>query len=342
MTHSKFEPTHPVILIVDDEKTLRLVLRRAMEREGYRLMEAATGEECLEICQQFRPDIILLDAMMPGIDGFSCCQELKHRLGENCPPILMITILEDQASVDLAFEVGATDYITKPIHWAVLRQRVRRILQSCWVMAELKHQIERERLLTAQLEETNQKLEQANQELQRLALIDGLTQISNRRCFDDYLQQEWKRLKREQLPLSLILCDLDFFKAYNDTYGHQAGDECLKAVAYILTECVYRPADLVARYGGEEFALILPNTTTEGALEVAQRVRKLVKEKMIIHQGSIVEPYLTLSLGITTVIPHPEASIEQLIATADKALYQAKVRGRNRIEINDLIEINRE
>lgn len=337
MSHSKFESSQPLILIVDDEKTIRLVLRRAMEREGYHLMEAATGEECLEICQQLMPDIILLDAMMPGIDGFTCCHELKQRLGENCPPILMITVLEDQASVDLAFEEGAMDYITKPIHWAVLRQRVRRILQSCWVMAELKRQIERERLLTAQLEETNQKLAIANQELQRLALIDGLTQISNRRCFDEYLQQEWKRLKREKLPLSLILCDLDFFKAYNDTYGHQAGDECLKIVASILTECACRPADLVARYGGEEFAIILPNTPVEGAMEVAQRARKLIKEKMIIHQGSIVEPYLTLSLGLTTVIPHAEVSIDQLILAADQALYQAKMAGRNRIEVNDLI-----
>lgn len=200
--------------------------------------------------------------------------------------------------------------------------------------------IEQLTLLTTQLEETNQKLAIANQELQRLALIDGLTQISNRRCFDEYLQEEWKRLKREKLPLSLILCDLDFFKAYNDTYGHQAGDECLKIVACILTECARRSADLVARYGGEEFAIILPNTPIEGAMEVAQRARKLMKEKMIIHQGSIVEPYLTLSLGLTTIIPHAEASIDQFIFAADQALYQAKLAGRNRIEVNHLIEGN--
>ncbi|WRH66835.1 MAG: PleD family two-component system response regulator [Planktothrix sp. GU0601_MAG3] len=335
MNNSEFEQTHPIILIVDDEKTLRLVLRRSMEREGYRLREAGTGEECLKICQEFLPDIILLDAMMPGIDGFTCCHELKNLLGENCPPILMITVLEDQASVDLAFQVGATDYITKPIHWAVLRQRVRRILQSGWVMEELKRQIERERLLTTQLEETNQKLEQVNQELQRLALIDGLTQISNRRCFDDYLKQEWQRSQREQLPLSLILCDIDFFKAYNDTYGHQAGDECLKLVAAILKECSRRPADLVARYGGEEFAIILPNTNILGATKVAQSVMALLKEKMIIHQGSKIEPYLTLSLGTTTTIPDYKFSPERLISMADQALYQAKINGRNRLEIKD-------
>ncbi len=335
MIMSTFEQTQPLILIVDDEKTLRLVLHRAMEREGYRLMEASNGEECLEVCQQIMPDIILLDAMMPGIDGFACCNELKSRLGEDCPPILMITVLDDQASVDLAFEVGATDYITKPIHWAVLRQRVRRILKSRWAFKELQHQIERERLLTTQLEEANQKLAEFNQELKRLALMDGLTQLANRRCFDDYLDREWKRLKREQLPLSLILCDIDFFKAYNDTYGHQAGDECLKQVAQILEQCARRPADLVARYGGEEFAMILPNTTVEGATEVAERVQALLKAKQIIHQGSKGSSWLTISLGINTIIPDENASIESLIDEADKALYQAKLDGRNKIRIKN-------
>lgn len=327
MIDPDFQKNPPRILIVDDEKTLRLVLRRAMEREGYQVTEVADGEQCLEICQQIKPDMILLDAMMPGIDGFTCCTELQTLLGEDCPPILMVTVLEDQASVDLAFEVGATDYITKPIHWAVLRQRVRRLLQSRWAMEELKRQIERERLLTEQLEA-------ANRELKRIVSIDGLTQIANRRCFDEVLQQEWKRLKREQLPLSLILCDIDCFKAYNDTYGHQAGDECLKQVANTICQYARRPADLVARYGGEEFAMILPNTEAEGAIQVAESIRAGVKALNLVHAGSKVSEFVTLSLGVACVIPSPESSIEQLITGADKALYQAKTEGRDRLQFN--------
>ncbi|HBB36044.1 MAG TPA: diguanylate cyclase response regulator [Cyanobacteria bacterium UBA8803] len=314
----------PLILIVDDEKTLRLLLRRAMEQEGYQVIEVCDGEECLAACQQQLPDIVLLDAMMPVIDGFACCAQLQHAFGEQCPPVLMITGLNNQESVDRAFEAGATDYITKPIHWAVLRQRVRRLLQTRWAMAELRRKIEHERLLMAQLEA-------ANRELQRLASMDGLTQIANRRVFDECLQQEWKRLSREQAPLSLILCDIDFFKTYNDTYGHQAGDECLKQVAHIIQQTVKRPADLVARYGGEEFVVILPNTEIKGAVHIAQEIRSELRAKAIAHAGSRVSNFVTLSCGVANMIPHPGTSPHQLIAEADRALYQAKVEGRDRV-----------
>ena len=269
MINPDFGQNPPLILVVDDEKTLRLVLRRVMEKEGYRVSEALDGEQCLEISPQIKPDMVLLDAMMPGIDGFTCCAKLRELLGDDCPPILMITVLDDPASVDRAFEVGATDFVTKPIFWAVLRQRVRRVLENSWAMKELQRQIERERLLTEQLEI-------ANRELERLASLDGLSQIANRRCFDQQLAQEWKRLQREQLPLSLILCDIDFFKVYNDTYGHQAGDECLRQVAYTIHQAVRRPADFTARYGGEEFAVILPNTEATGAVRVAEKIRAQV------------------------------------------------------------------
>jgi len=327
MINPNFENNPPLILVVDDEKTLRMLLRRVMEKEGYRVAEASDGSECLQICQQIKPDIILMDAMMPVMDGFTCCPQLRSLLGDNCPPILMITVLDDPISVDRAFEVGATDYATKPIFWAVLRQRVRRLLETRWAMTELQKQIERERILTEQLEK-------ANQELQRLASVDGLTQIFNRRSFDEYLQSEWKRLGREQAPLSLILCDIDFFKVYNDTYGHPAGDECLRQVAKIIRQAAKRPADLVARYGGEEFAVILPNTEVEGALHLAEVIRLSVKALSIVHTGSQVSEYVTLSLGVACVIPSSESSPEELINDADKALYKAKVAGRDRVELN--------
>ncbi|MBD1840152.1 diguanylate cyclase [Coleofasciculus sp. FACHB-501] len=175
-----------------------------------------------------------------------------------------------------------------------------------------------------------QQLEEANQELQRLAVLDGLTQVANRRCFDQYLNSEWQRLVREQAPLSLILGDIDFFKLYNDTYGHQAGDECLKAVASAIRRAVKRSTDLVARYGGEEFAIILPYTVVEGAIRVAEQIRAEVKALAIAHVNSQASQQISLSLGIASVVPTLESSPAMLISAADTALYQAKAAGRDR------------
>lgn len=314
------------ILIVDDEKTLRMMLSRAMQKEGYQVIEAMSGEQCLDQCQQQLPDMVLLDAILPSMDGFTCCAKLQSIFGEQCPPVLMITSLNDQQSVDRAFEVGAVDYVTKPIHWAVLRQRVRRILQAGWAMTELRQTMEHERLLMEQLE-------LANRELRRLASIDSLTQLANRRCFDEFLHQEWQRLKREQSFLSLLLLDIDFFKSYNDTYGHQLGDECLRRVASLLEQTIKRPADLAVRYGGEEFAVILPNTPLEGAIHIAKEIHTKVQVAAIAHRGSAISNHLTLSCGVATIIPSNQSSLEDLISSADQALYQAKLQGRNQIAV---------
>jgi diguanylate cyclase (GGDEF)-like protein len=181
------------------------------------------------------------------------------------------------------------------------------------------------------LKRTELALQKANEKLQQLATMDGLTGIANRRRFDDRLQQEWRRLGREGAALSLILCDIDHFKLYNDTYGHQAGDDCLRAVAGTMADTARRPADLVARYGGEEFAVILPNTDMEGAVRVAQEIRAAVKEKELAHNSSPVSPVVTLSLGVTTAIPNPQLPPESLVERADQALYEAKEQGRDRV-----------
>ncbi|MBW4576450.1 MAG: PleD family two-component system response regulator [Aphanothece sp. CMT-3BRIN-NPC111] len=300
----------PVILIVDDDKITRLLLRRAMEKEGYKVLEVSNGEECLAIYQSQKPHIVLLDAMMPVMDGFTCCKQLQTLPGGDRTPVLIITALDDKESVDLAFEVGATDYITKPIHWPVLRQRVRRLLEQSQLY---------------------QQLEAANQELQRLVSSDGLTKIANRRRFDEYFDLEWRRMAREALPLSLILCDIDFFKAYNDTYGHIAGDGCLQQVANAISSNAKRPGDLAARYGGEEFAVILPNTQANGALYLAEKIRESVKKLEVAHAGSQICQYVTLSLGVASMVPQHNTSAATLIAAADKALYQAKEEGRDRV-----------
>ncbi|MBD2457191.1 PleD family two-component system response regulator [Nostoc sp. FACHB-87] len=304
-----FQKNQSLVLIVDDEPFIRTQLRLALEREGYQIAEARDGVEALILFEQLQPQIVLLDAIMPGMDGFECCLRLQSFEPGKHTPVLMITGLEDQESVDHAFDAGAIDYVTKPIHWPVLRQRVKRLIKQ------------------SQLQ---QQLEAANQELQRLVTIDGLTQVASRRKFEEYFSQEWQRMAREQLPLSLILCDVDYFKSYNDTYGHRAGDRCLQKVAQAIKDSVKRPADLVARYGGEEFAVILPKTEMQGAAILADKICSVVRQLAIPHCNSQVSSYVTISAGVAEDIPQPGSDFQEIISAADRALYQAKIEGRDR------------
>ncbi|MUH00003.1 diguanylate cyclase [Scytonema sp. UIC 10036] len=195
---------------------------------------------------------------------------------------------------------------------------------------DLLHQIASNLAIALQQSELYQKLQQAKQQLEHLAKIDALTHVANRRRFDEYLQQQWQRSIREQRPLSLILCDIDQFKRYNDTYGHPEGDTCLVKIARAITNAVQYPADLVARYGGEEFAIILPNTTEKGAVQVAVNIQEQVAQLQISHSSSDIKNYVTVSLGIASIVPDENSSPSALIATADMALYQAKQQGRDR------------
>lgn len=316
------------ILVVDDEPFMQMQIRLYLQREGHQVYLANNGEEALKVYQSCQPDLVLLDALMPVMDGFQCCRFLTQGLEKFTLPVLMITGLEDETSVDLAFDAGATDYITKPIHWPVLRQRVKRLLYQTRLQKQL---------------------EVANQQLQKLALLDGLTQINNRRAFDLYLEQEWLRCLREEQPLALILADVDFFKCYNDFYGHPTGDSCLQKVAQLLCNSVTRATDIVARYGGEEFAIILPNTSQEGAIVIAKRILANIRSLAIPQINletdlnsqnnievsdacrAIAVDYVTLSLGLAVEIPQPYSSLEQLIEKADQCLFKAKRQGRDRL-----------
>lgn len=206
--------------------------------------------------------------------------------------------------------------------------------QATWYISELYYNLS---VTQSELEVANSQLQSANSELYRLANSDGLTQVANRRCFNEYLEKEWQELGQEAAELSLILCDIDFFKKYNDTYGHQAGDACLQQVAQTIVEAVNYSAGevsdemLVARYGGEEFAVILPRTAPDIAVSIAEQIRVRVKELEIEHLNSAVCSFVTLSLGVASTFPHPETSHENLIAAADRSLYQAKDRGRDRV-----------
>jgi diguanylate cyclase (GGDEF)-like protein len=310
----------PLILIVDDDLFMRKILVRYLERENYHVVEAENGMEALKTYQERQPDMILLDAIMPVLDGFECCSRLQKLPNGDHTPVLIITALEDRESVDHAYEVGASDYVTKPIHWAVLRQRVRRLLEQS--------------NLRIQLESANDQLAVVIEELRRLVSIDGLTQVANRRCLDEYLDQECRRSHREQLPISLVLCDIDFFKNYNDNYGHQEGDRCLQEVAQAISMSTNRPADVVARYGGEEFAIVLPNTDAEGALNVAIRATEIVRSLQLTHNFSKVANHVTISCGVATLFPFEEIEVVNLIKSADLALYLAKAEGRNCVRQN--------
>ena len=307
------EPKLQRILLVDDDLVVRAKVSESLEEDGFEVILAKNGNDGIAAYQEHRPDLILVDAVMPILDGFEFCEQLKN-LGERLTPILMITSLDDNESVDRAFASGATDYITKPINLPVLRQRVRNLVRQS-------------HLIKNQLTE----LQQANQDLKLLANLDSLTKLSNRRGFDDYLQKEWDRMKRIKAPLSLIMCDVDFFKNYNDRYLHPNGDKCLVKVAMSMRSTVRRSGDLVARYGGEEFAIVLPNTDALGAVSVGENVRAAIKGLQITHEASAVCPYVTVSVGVSTIIPNSENDFPALIDAADRALYQAKSQGRDRV-----------
>lgn len=307
------EPNFHRILLVDDDLVVRARVSESLTQDGFEVILAKDGNDGMMAYQQHRPDLILVDAVMPILDGFEFCQQLKN-LGDRLTPILMITSLDDNESVDRAFASGATDYITKPINLSILRQRVRNLIRQS-------------HLIKNQLNE----LQQANQNLQLLANLDSLTKLANRRGFDDYMQREWERMQRIRAPLSLIMCDVDFFKNYNDCYLHPTGDKCLIEVATAMRNTVRRTGDLVARYGGEEFAIVLPNTNALGAVSVAENIRSAIKNLQITHEASSVCPYVTISVGVSTIIPTHEHDFQTLIHAADRALYQAKSQGRDRV-----------
>lgn len=310
------------LLIVDDTPENIAVLFNFLSGHGFKILVAENGEDALENAQDERPDLILLDVIMPGIDGFETCRRLKSNPPTQEIPVIFITALSDTLDKVKAFKLGAVDYITKPFQQEEVLARVNTHLTI--------------RKLQNELQAQKEALEKANLELQRLATLDSLTQIANRRCLDEYLRREWRRAVREQTPLSLILCDIDYFKNYNDSYGHQAGDDCLQQVAEALSRTVKRTSDLVARYGGEEFTVILPNTPVEGAMQIAGLIQQNLQTLKIVHPDSVVNEYITLSIGVTSTVPSPQDTPEKLINMADNALYEAKREGRNRIILKKL------
>lgn len=320
---------HGDILIVDNTTTNLRLLSELLSQEGYNVRAVTSGKMALTTIQAIPPDLVLLDIRMPEMDGYTVCQQLKANSQTRDIPIIFISALNEVLDKVKAFDIGGVDYITKPFHFAEVLARVSTHL----TLRRLQQQLQAQ---NAQLQQeicdrlaAETALHAANQELQRIARLDGLTQVANRRCFDESLEFEWRRLCREHQPLSLILCDIDEFKRYNDHYGHQAGDACLKQVAQAINRHARRAADLVARYGGEEFAVILPNTALEGAIHMAGLIQSEITALNLAHAASRIKPYITLSMGIASVFPSVEGNREELVASADRALYAAKTQGRN-------------
>ena len=314
----------PVVLIADDDSVSSYMLSQVLHQDGYQTLTVENGQAALSACQKELPDIILMDAVMPVLNGFDCCRTLHTIYGSDCPPTLIITGLNDTESVESAYKAGAVDYVTKPFHWPVLRGRVRQAIKAHLAHQKLKQSLYQERLL-------RQELKLANQQLQSFATKDGLTGITNRRIFDETLEVEWKRLSRERSSLGLALIDIDCFKIYNDTYGHLNGDRCLCQVADVIKGCARRPADVAARYGGEEFALILPNTELEGVIHIGKSVQTDLRKRAIPHTGSFVRPLVTVSIGVVAIVPTLSSSPKTLISWADQALYDAKKKGRDQV-----------
>lgn len=295
-------PGRPKILIVDDQRSNVLLLRELF-RNDCDIVMATDGEQAVRICAAQMPDLILLDVVMEGIDGHEVCRRLKSLPATQAIPIIFITSQMDESDEVKGLTVGAVDFISKPINPTIVRARVR----------------------------THLTLKIQSDILRASAFTDGLTGVANRRRFDEMMLQCWRQSIRHASPLSLLLMDIDYFKLYNDGYGHQAGDACLQKVAGAIAASVKRPFDLVARYGGEEFACVLPQTDPAGALLVAEVIRKSVEKLGVPHKNSKTGSVVTLSVGVATTVAREDRRWESLIAEADQQLYASKNAGRNRV-----------
>jgi diguanylate cyclase (GGDEF)-like protein len=292
----------PVVLVVDDTPT-NLSLLSNILKDRYHIKVANNGAKALELAFAAPPDLILLDVMMPEMDGYEVCRQLKDNPDTQDVPVLFLTAKTQAEDEELGLSLGAMDYIHKPISPLIIRTRVQNHL--------------------------NQKLQADH--LRKLSYIDGLTGVANRRHFDKTLDNEARRSLRHQQPLSVVMVDVDFFKPFNDNYGHGQGDECLRQVARAMQAVVNRPMDLLARYGGEEFVVLLPETDVEGAANVAEALRKAVAALNFPHAYSLAADHVTVSAGVSSNQHALALSAQDLVKLADDALYLAKNAGRNRV-----------
>ena len=305
-----YSTSNQTILIVDDEpiniKALQLVLG-----EEHNLVFATNGEMALEMAAEPpQPDLILMDIVMPGLDGFEVCSRLKENEKTHNIPVVFLTARWETSEEARGLELGAVDYIRKPFSPPIIKARIRNHLE----------------------------LKKTRDLLENLSALDGLTNIPNRRRFDEIYVHEWNRALRNKAPLSLLFIDIDHFKNFNDAYGHLAGDDCLKAVARVLQSSLGRTADFLARFGGEEFIILLPDTGENGCRYLGESIRDAVEKLDIAHRASPIADHLTVSVGAVTCLDVTRCDKDLLLDQADRLLYQAKNEGRNRVRALTLPE----
>ncbi|PRC93127.1 diguanylate cyclase [Solimicrobium silvestre] len=290
------------LLIVDDQP-LNIQTLYELFSANYQIFMATSGEQALSLCQSKLPDLIILDVEMPDMDGYEVCRRLKADVHTSNIPVIFITGHHNEAEETKGLDTGAVDFISKPINPRIVHARVK-----------------------------NQLMLKAQSDMLRdWVYIDGLTGVKNRRYFDERLNAEWGRAIRHNSELSIIIIDVDFFKLYNDCYGHLMGDDCLRLVANKLNSCINRSVDLMARYGGEEFVCLLPDTNLAGAMTVAEQLRQEVISLQIPHAVSKAAPFLTISLGVCTKQSMMVDSATSILTQADAELYLAKNQGRNHV-----------
>ena len=306
------------VLLAEDSKTNQILIRAYIEEAGHEIVIVKNGQEAVDQFSQERPDLVLMDIIMPIKDGMEAAKEIRIICEQESDwvPIIFLSAMTESKDIVRAIDAGGDDYLTKPVEAVVLNAKLRAMQR----IADMRLQ-----------------LQQANRELRMISVKDGLTGIANRRHFDEVVAKEVKRAIRTGTSVSLVMCDIDYFKPYNDNYGHQAGDDCLKYVARTMAKVSKRPGDLVARYGGEEFALVLPETDLTGAEAIAENVRSAIDKLNLSHNYSLATDHVTISCGVATINPNNSDDVavvvKQLIKVADKGLYLAKERGRNQVSI---------
>ncbi len=324
------------ILVVDDSAVMRRNLVLTLERAGHEVVaQAMDGGQAYNLYKKHVPDLVTMDITMPEVNGIEGVKSIIQDFPE--AKIIIVSALDQKEMVLEALKYGAKHYIIKPINPEHLLSVITKVLGSATpanpetIVVSEKAQLEEK---IRELENTKKQLEEDKAKLEQLSSVDGLTGIPNRRNFDSIIANEWNRELRNEKPISLLMIDIDFFKNFNDSMGHLAGDECIKNVANLIAGNLKRPSDVVARYGGEEFSVILPGTDGIGALYIAECIRNSIEDAQLEHSGSSVSKYVTVSIGVASVVPSPGTDVKDLIRMADEQLYSAKQQGRNSVAYN--------